>query len=42
MRCSINSESLIRILVVDDEPAIRSILRSGLEQEGYEVSEAVY
>ena len=40
MRCSINSESLIRILVVDDEPAIRSILRGGLEQEGYEVSEA--
>jgi two-component system, OmpR family, response regulator len=40
MRCSINSESPIRILVVDDEPAIRSILRSGLEQEGYEVSEA--
>jgi two-component system OmpR family response regulator len=40
MRCSINSESRIRILVVDDEPAIRSILRSGLELEGYEVSEA--
>lgn len=40
MRCSINSESPIRILVVDDEPVIRSILRSGLENEGYEVSEA--
>ena len=40
MKCSINSESPIRILVVDDEPAIRSILRSGLENEGYEVSEA--
>jgi len=35
-----NSKSPIRILVVDDEPAIRSILRRGLEKEGYEVSEA--
>lgn len=35
-----NLKSPIRILVVDDEPAIRSILRSGLEKEGYEVSEA--
>jgi two-component system OmpR family response regulator len=40
MRCSIDVESPIRILVVDDEPDIRSILRSGLEKEGYEVSEA--
>lgn len=40
MGCSINSESRIRILVVDDEPAICSILRSGLEAEGYEVLEA--
>jgi two-component system, OmpR family, response regulator len=40
MRCSMNLKSPIRILVVDDEPAIRSILRSGLEKEGYEVSEA--
>jgi len=40
MRCSVNLKSPIRILIVDDEPAIRSILRSGLEKEGYEVSEA--
>lgn len=35
-----SAESPIRILVVDDEPAIRSILRNGLEAEGYAVSEA--
>lgn len=35
-----SAKSSIRILVVDDEPAIRSILRSGLEAEGYAVSEA--
>ena len=28
------------ILVVDDEPGIRSILRRGLEAQGYVVSEA--
>lgn len=33
-------KSSIQVLVVDDEPAIRSILRSGLEAEGYGVSEA--
>jgi two-component system OmpR family response regulator len=40
MQYSMNAKSPIRILVVDDEPDIRSILRSGLENEGYEVSEA--
>ena len=30
----------VSILVVDDEPGIRSILRSGLEGDGYVVSEA--
>jgi CheY-like chemotaxis protein len=30
-----------RILVVDDEPQIRDILRKKLEQSGYHVSEAV-
>jgi len=30
----------IRILCVDDEPAIRSLLKSQLEQEGYEVDQA--
>ncbi len=40
MRYSINSKSPIQILVVDDEPIIRLFLRSGLEKEGYEVSEA--
>lgn len=29
-----------RILVVDDDPAIRNVLRSGLQAEGWEVSEA--
>lgn len=29
-----------RVLVVDDEPAIRAVLRAGLEAEGYRVSEA--
>jgi two-component system OmpR family response regulator len=32
--------SPIRILVVDDEPSVCSLLRSGLEAEGYAVSEA--
>jgi two-component system OmpR family response regulator len=32
--------SAIHILIVDDEPEIRSILRQGLEAEGYAVSEA--
>lgn len=30
----------IRILVVDDEPAIRRLLRTGLGSQGYDVSEA--
>jgi two-component system, OmpR family, response regulator len=35
-----NSRPATRILVVDDEPAVRSALRRGLEAEGYAVSEA--
>jgi two-component system OmpR family response regulator len=35
-----SAKSSIRILIVDDEPAICSILRGGLEAEGYAVSEA--
>ena len=31
---------LAEILVVDDEPDVRSVLRSGLEAEGYHVTEA--
>ncbi len=34
------SKSTREVLVVDDEPAIRTILRKGLEAEGYAVSEA--
>lgn len=30
----------IHILIVDDEPAVRTLLRHGFEQEGYAVSEA--
>lgn len=30
----------IHILVVEDEPAVRTLLRQGFEQEGYAVSEA--
>lgn len=30
----------IHILVVDDEPTVRSLLRQGFEQDGYSVSEA--
>jgi two-component system, OmpR family, response regulator len=37
---TMNPKSPIRILVVDDEPAIRSILRSGLEADSFLVSEA--
>ena len=31
---------MIRVLVIDDEPQIRSMLRLMLEREGYEVEEA--
>ena len=30
----------VRILVVDDEPAIRRLLRTGLGSQGYAVAEA--
>jgi len=30
----------VHVLVVDDEPEVRTLLRSGLEAEGFEVSEA--
>ena len=32
------NETSSRILVVDDEPAVREALRAGLEFEGYEVT----
>ena len=31
---------MIRVLVIDDEPQIRSMLRLMLERDGYEVAEA--
>ena len=31
---------MIRVLVIDDEPQIRSMLRLMLERDGYEVGEA--
>ena len=34
------AENPIQVLVVDDEPGVRSVLRRGLEAEGYAVSEA--
>ena len=34
------STSAIRLLVVDDEPPIRRLLRTGLASQGYEVLEA--
>jgi two-component system KDP operon response regulator KdpE len=34
------SAAPVRILVVDDEPAIRKLLRTGLGTQGYEVSDA--
>jgi two-component system OmpR family response regulator len=37
---SIGSSAPIQILVVDDEPAVRAVLRGGLEAEGFIVSEA--
>ena len=32
--------SVVKVLVVDDEPAIRKLLRVGLTAEGYDISEA--
>ena len=34
------SAGAIRILVVDDEPSIRRLLRTGLSSQGYEIAEA--
>ena len=35
------STSVVKILVVDDEPPIRKLLRVGLTAEGYAMVEAV-
>ncbi|RUZ50675.1 DNA-binding response regulator, partial [Mesorhizobium sp. M7A.F.Ca.US.007.01.1.1] len=35
------TNSNVRILVVDDEPPIRKLLRAGLGSQGYAISEAL-
>ena len=37
---TVNTQERFRVLIVDDEPGIRKILRMFLEMEGYEVFEA--
>lgn len=39
-RTATNTKEVKQILVVDDEPNIRELLRQSLEEEGYEVTEA--
>ena len=34
------SANLIKVLVIDDEPPIRKLLRMGLSTQGYEILEA--